>query len=66
MRVANVPVVNCFGDEPVMETLKLLGRVGLGEAWSYLRTPSELSEGQKFRLRLAVGLWRAAKISESC
>ncbi len=47
-----------------METLKLLGRVGLGEAWSYLRTPCELSEGQKFRLRLAVGLWRAMKIGE--
>src|SRR6185437_16551696 len=39
VRVANVPAVNCFGDQPVMETLKLLGRVGLGEAWSYLRTP---------------------------
>ena len=52
------PIVNCFGDQPLRQTLELLSRVGLGEAWSYLRTPSELSEGQKFRLRLAAGLWK--------
>ena len=50
------PVVNCFGDQRLEETLALLARVGLGEAWTYLRTPAELSEGQRFRLKLAVAL----------
>ena len=52
----DVPVVNCFGEQPIDQTLKLLNRVGLGEAWTYLRTPEELSEGQRFRLRLAIAL----------
>ena len=42
----------------LLETLKLLGRVGLGEAWSYLSTPAELSQGQKFRF--AIGDWVVA------
>jgi ABC-type ATPase with predicted acetyltransferase domain len=30
--------------------------VGLAEAWSYLRTPNELSEGQRWRLKLAIAM----------
>src|SRR5207248_9473630 len=37
----------------------LLARVGLSEAWTYLRTPSELSEGQRWRFKLALALHRA-------
>ena len=66
LRVRNDPIVNCFGNQPLMETLQLLGKVGLGEAWSYLRTPSELSDGQKFRLRLALALHRAKCKSPAC
>src|SRR6185503_11219476 len=33
-----LPVVNCFPGRRLISTLRLLGRVGLGEAWSYLRT----------------------------
>lgn len=55
-RFDDVPVVNCFPGQALEETLMLLGRVGLGEVWTYLKAPSELSEGQKFRLRLARGL----------
>jgi ABC-type multidrug transport system ATPase subunit len=51
-----VPLVDCFGQMELDQTLALLARVGLGEAWSYLRTPSELSEGQRRRMKLALAL----------
>ena len=54
-------MVDCFGDAPLREILLLLARVGLGEAWSYLRAPEELSEGQRFRLKLALGLHSAKR-----
>src|SRR5262249_29252371 len=59
------PLVDCFGDAPLREILLLLARVGLGEAWSYLRAPEELSEGQRFRLKLALGLQSAKRQSAS-
>src|SRR5207245_1305742 len=40
----DLPLVDCFGDEPPESVLSRLGKVGLGEAWTYLRTPAELSE----------------------
>jgi ABC-type ATPase with predicted acetyltransferase domain len=46
-------------DASVVAALEALSRVGLGEVWTYLRTPEELSEGQRWRLRLALGLARA-------
>jgi len=52
----DVPVVDCLPDLPLEAALALLGRMGLGEAWTYLRTPAELSDGQRWRLRLAVAL----------
>ena len=33
----------------------------LGEAWTYLRTPTELSEGQRWRFRLALALHHASR-----
>lgn len=56
----DLPIVNCFDGMQLLDALQLLARVGLGEAWTYLRTPSQLSEGQKFRLRLAIALHRAS------
>jgi len=41
---------------PVKESLDLLSACGLGEAQLLLRLPSELSEGQRYRFRLALGL----------
>jgi ABC-type ATPase with predicted acetyltransferase domain len=53
-------VVDCFPARlPVEEVLAALGRVGLGEVWTYLRRPEQLSDGQRWRLRLALGLERA-------
>lgn len=41
---------------PIDEALPLLAACGLGEAQLLLRTPAELSEGQRYRYRLAKGL----------
>ncbi len=41
---------------PVDETMQLLSSCGLGEAHLMLRTPAELSEGQRYRYRLALAL----------
>jgi ABC-type ATPase with predicted acetyltransferase domain len=37
----------------------MLSRVGLAEAWTYLRTPRELSEGQRWRLKVAIAIANA-------
>ena len=52
----DAPLVDCFGELPLRDALGLMARVGLGEAWTYLRTPAELSEGQRWRFRLALAL----------
>ena len=59
LRLPRREIVDCFGDLPLQRLLPLLSAVGLAEAWSYLRTPAELSDGQRWRLRVAIGLWRA-------
>ena len=41
---------------PVAEAMHLLSSCGLGEAHLMLRTPGELSDGQRYRFRLALGL----------
>ena len=56
IQLPDVPLVDCFDGAPLDQTLALLSRVGLAEAWSYLRTPGELSEGQRWRLKLALGM----------
>lgn len=61
----DVPVVDCFPDVPLEAALVLLGRMGLGEAWTYLRTPSELSDGQRWRLRLAIAIDLAEREADS-
>lgn len=43
---------------PFEESLELLAACGLGEARLMLRTPAELSDGQRYRYRLAVALSR--------
>ncbi|MFQ5734917.1 MAG: ABC transporter, partial [Planctomycetaceae bacterium] len=45
-------------DLPVEESLPLLSSCGLGEAHLLLRTPQELSDGQRYRFRLALALSR--------
>ena len=51
-----VPIVDLFPHLTLPETLGLLSKTGLSEAWSYLRLPAELSDGQQWRLRIALAL----------
>lgn len=43
-------------DANTLAALDALARAGLGEVWTYLRTPAQLSDGQRWRLRLALAL----------
>ena len=52
-------VVDCFPRLSVEETLRTLCRVGLGEVCTYLLRPRQLSDGQKWRLKLALCLEHA-------
>jgi ABC-type ATPase with predicted acetyltransferase domain len=45
-------VIDCFKG-PLEETLRCLCRVGLGDVFTMLTSPSRLSEGQRYRYRLA-------------
>lgn len=49
------PIIEQFGGDEA-KTAQALGRVGLADAYTWCRTPSELSVGQRARLRLAVAL----------
>lgn len=60
-RLRCAPCVDQFGSDLAL-SLDRLNRVGLGEAYTYLRLPSELSDGQRWRLRLAVCLHRAMSL----
>src|SRR5688572_2060708 len=58
LALAPAACVDQFGRD-LPAGLDLLNRVGLGEAYTYLRRPDELSDGQRWRLRLAVSIHRA-------
>lgn len=49
------PVVELMG-QTTTEALELLSRAGISDAWIYIRKPSELSDGQRYRLKLALVL----------
>ncbi|MGF1634336.1 MAG: hypothetical protein ACFCVE_10845 [Phycisphaerae bacterium] len=59
LRLADAAVVDCLSPLTLEEAVALLNRLGLAEAWLYLKTPRQLSEGQRWRLRLAAA-WVAA------
>ncbi len=45
-------VIDCF-DDSIVASLRLLSMVGLSEVFSLLKPPCQLSDGQKYRFRLA-------------
>jgi ABC-type ATPase with predicted acetyltransferase domain len=47
-----VPLVEQIGAN-TQEALEMLSRVGINDAYLFIRKPSELSDGQRYRLRLA-------------
>ncbi|MEN6423937.1 MAG: ATP-binding cassette domain-containing protein [Phycisphaerales bacterium] len=48
-------VIDCFEDD-LIASLRTLNMVGLGDVFSTLNRPSRLSDGQKYRFRLARAL----------
>ena len=52
MVLEDVPLVDQVG-KTTKEALEILSRVGLNDAYLFIRKPSELSDGQRYRLRLA-------------
>lgn len=47
------PVIDCVG-KTTIEAADLLAKAGISDAWIYIRKPSELSDGQRYRLKLAI------------
>jgi len=48
-------VIDCIGGD-VLSAMRLLTNAGLGDVFSMLNCPQQLSEGQKYRLRLAMAI----------
>lgn len=46
------PVIELVG-KSTSSAAELLSKAGISDAWIYLRKPSELSDGQRYRLKLA-------------
>lgn len=46
------PVIELVGDS-TPKAAELLAKAGISDAWIYIRKPSELSDGQRYRLKLA-------------
>jgi len=69
LKVADLDEIT-FQDKPVLdhlgattaEALHLLARAGISDAWIYIRKPSELSDGQRYRLKLAMLLEQDADV----
>jgi ABC-type ATPase with predicted acetyltransferase domain len=61
LRPRAAALVDCFDGCALRETLALLARVGLAEARTYLQTPADLSDGQRWRLKLALALHEASR-----
>lgn len=47
------PVIELVG-KTTTEAADLLAKAGISDAWIYIRKPSELSDGQRYRLKLAM------------
>ena len=63
------PVIDCFARMDVADACRYLSLAGLAEAFVFIRKPSELSDGQRYRFRLARALASGARtivIDEFC
>jgi ABC-type ATPase with predicted acetyltransferase domain len=55
IELPDAPVVDCLPTEmPTTQVLDCLAKAGISDAWIYIRKPSELSDGQRYRLKLAM------------
>jgi ABC-type lipoprotein export system ATPase subunit/GNAT superfamily N-acetyltransferase len=61
VELPQVPLIEAVPGATLQERLEWLSGCGLGEARLLLRCPDELSEGQRYRFRLALGLSRVVE-----
>ncbi|MCC7349087.1 MAG: AAA family ATPase [Phycisphaerales bacterium] len=59
MKLPRCPTIECFARLQLEVALHLLSRVGLAEAHTWLLPAHRLSEGQRWRLKLAIALMNA-------
>jgi len=52
IKLEEKPVIELVG-KTTTEATDLLAKAGISDAWIYIRKPSELSDGQRYRLKLA-------------
>lgn len=52
IKLPEKPVIELVG-KTTTEAADLLAKAGISDAWIYIRKPSELSDGQRYRLKLA-------------
>lgn len=49
----DAPLIDQIGRDSMAEAIRLLSIAGLSDAYLYIRNPKELSDGQRYRFRLA-------------
>jgi len=54
--LADRPAIDCVGGSGTIDALSLLSYAGLSDVFCMLNAPANLSEGQKYRFRLACAL----------
>jgi uncharacterized protein len=59
------PVIDLF-EGPLERRLRVLSTAGLADAFLLLRTPAELSDGQRYRLKLALAIQQCGMRSGEC
>lgn len=61
VELPDMPVIECVGKD-THDAMNWLSRAGISDAWIYIRKPSELSDGQRYRLKLAKVLESGADV----
>lgn len=62
MRLPKCATIDCFNRSTAKEAFDWLSRFGLAEARTMMLRASQLSDGERFRLRLAIALYRAKRL----
>jgi hypothetical protein len=53
VRFDDAPLIDQIAPDSMAEAIRLLSIAGLSDAYLYIRNPAELSDGQRYRFRLA-------------
>ena len=57
----DIPLIDQIGKD-TNDAIRLLGLAGIGDAYLWVRKPTELSDGQKYRFRLAKAIEKGAQV----